>query len=95
MIDPSDTSELLAWMPRETLPKEYGGEGELLPIAAACRRYRLPPFDGRMDPSADPSAAGSEAQGDAQLLVPDDAEEVWHEAKEGVEVGGAAQRVAA
>lgn len=85
MIHPSDTSELHAWMPAETLPKEYGGKGELLPIATACRRFGLPPFDGRADASAPPPAPGAASDADARLVVEDEAE-----GKEGLEAPAAA-----
>ena len=64
MISPSDTSELRAWLPDDVLPAEYGGQGELLPIAAACRRFRLPPFDGLVDPSVPVPAPAHDAGGD-------------------------------
>jgi len=74
------------------LPKEYGGDGDLLPIATACRRYKLPPFDGRVDPSTLPPAPSasaaslSEAQGpDAQLLVSEEDEFYEAGGKEGFE----------
>ncbi|GBF90145.1 hypothetical protein Rsub_03278 [Raphidocelis subcapitata] len=106
MIHPSDTSELHAWMPADTLPREYGGKGELLPIATACRRYGLPPFDGRADPEVPPPAPAPRARAasgaraaasdavDARLVV-EDGEEGAGAAKEGLEAPAVAAAAAA
>jgi hypothetical protein len=70
------------------LPKEYGGEGELLPLADACRRFKLPPWDRMTEAEV---AAASEAAADAALVVSDEGVP----AKAGATAGAAPVNVAA
>lgn len=50
VIDPSDLRELRELVPDHVLPKEYGGQADLLPIDQAVRRFKLYPYlDGERD----------------------------------------------
>lgn len=65
VIDPSDLEDLRSCVPPNVLPKEYGGEAELLPIHKSRIQFKLPPHDGREYSEGDKAEAAATAAADA------------------------------
>lgn len=75
VIDPSDLKELRAAVPAHVLPREYGGEAELVLVQDAVRRHKLPPYPHLPELGSQPCApppAELEACDDAAAAISDE-----------------------